>query len=235
MCFDSTISPVLAGIILAAGASSRMGRVKALLPSGDGRTFLGRLAATFAEAAVDPVVVVAAGANVAPIAAAVRDAALPVSVVVNPEPGRGQLSSLVAGLDALAGRPVDAVVVTPVDHPLVSPGTVRRLIEAWRASAAPIVRPQHRGRHGHPVIFAAALFDELRAGDPSLGARAVVARHASLALDVPVVDPGAFDDIDTPDDYERLIGAPTRALLEQPEDQRRDERGEDRCPGEPER
>ena len=203
---------MIAGIILAAGRSSRMGRVKALLPSGDGRTFLGRVAATLAEAAIDPVVVVVAPASLAPIAAAVRDTALPVAVAVNPEPDRGQLSSLVAGLDALAGLAVDAVAVTPVDHPLVSPATVRRLVEAWRASAAPIVRPHHRGRHGHPAIFAAALFEELRAGDPSLGARSVVARHASRALDVPVVDPGAFEDIDTPDDYARLIGTPLPAV-----------------------
>ncbi len=184
-----------------------MGRVKALLPSGDGRTFLGRLAATLAEAAIEPVVVVV-GVHAVEIAAVVRDAALRVEVTLNLAPERGQLSSLVAGLDALAGRGVEGVAVTPVDHPLVSPATVQRLADAWRASGASIVRPEHLGRHGHPVIFAARLFDELRSADSSLGARAVIARHAAGVLDVPVDDPGAFEDIDTPGDYRRLIGQP---------------------------
>ncbi len=205
MPFDSTIRPMVGGIILAAGASSRMGRAKALLPSGDGRTFLECLASGFSEAGLDPLLVVA-GSHADEIAALVRAKSLPLHLVVNPRPERGQLSSLVAGLDALAGRAIDAVLVTPVDHPLVSPATVRRVVDAWRESGALVVRPERSGRHGHPVVFAAALFDELRHADLSVGARAVIARHSAEVLDVPVGEPGAFEDIDTPDDYRRLVG-----------------------------
>jgi CTP:molybdopterin cytidylyltransferase MocA len=199
---------MLAGIILAAGASSRMGRVKALLPSGDGRTFLARLAATLADAGADPLVVVTGPPHSRLIAAAVRDAAFPLVVALNAAPERGQLSSLVAGLDLLAGQDLEGAIVTPVDYPLVSAATVRRLVEAWRVSGAPVARPGCGGAHGHPVIFAARLFDELRSADLSLGARAVIARHAAGVLDVAVDDPGAFEDIDTPEDYRRLIGQP---------------------------
>lgn len=184
-----------------------MGRVKALLPSGDGRTFLARLAGTMEAAGVDPLVVVA-GAHAAAIAAAVRAGALRTEVVVNRAPGRGQLSSLLAGLEALAPRGPEAVVVTPVDYPLVSQDTVRRLVDAWRASGALIVRPERGGHHGHPVVFGAGLFAELRRADLSAGARGVIARHLADVVDVPVDDAGAFEDIDTPDDYRRLIGQP---------------------------
>ncbi len=198
---------MVGGIILAAGASSRMGRAKALLPSGDGRTFLERLASAFTEAGLDPLLAVA-GVHAGEIAALVRAKSLPLELVVNPRPERGQLSSLVAALDALAGRAIDAVVVTPVDHPFVSAETVRGLVEAWRKSGAMVVRPERDGRHGHPVVFAAALFDELRGGDLAAGARIVIARDPARVLDVPVADAGAFEDIDTPGDYRRLVGEP---------------------------
>jgi molybdenum cofactor cytidylyltransferase len=192
---------VLPAIILAAGASSRMGRTKALLPLGDG-WFLQRIDATFRSAGVERVLAVV-GDDWRAIEAAVGAVRLEVTLVRNPEPSRGQLSSLLAGLDALPpGAP--AVLVTPVDLPLFTPDTVRRVVSAWEASRAPIVRPSHGGRHGHPAVFAASLFDELRAADPSVGARAVLRAHALEILDVPVEDAGAFDDIDTPQDYERL-------------------------------
>lgn len=197
---------MLAGIILAAGASSRMGRPKALLPCVDGRSFLASLAATLTAAGVDPIVVVVAAPHAAAVAPAAE--ALGLEVVVNPVPERGQLSSLVLGLDALDDRGVEGVMVTPVDQPLVSPDTVRRLAGAWRASSPLVVRPEHDGRHGHPVVFDARLFPELRGADPGAGARATIARHEADVLDVPVSDPGAFEDIDTPGDYRRLVGLP---------------------------
>jgi molybdenum cofactor cytidylyltransferase len=97
-------------------------------------------------------------------------------------------------------------MVAPVDQPLVSAATVRLVLEAWRRTRAPIVRPAREGRHGHPVLFDRALFDALRRADPSAGARGVVRAHADRAVDVPVDDDGAFADIDTPEDYARWIG-----------------------------
>jgi CTP:molybdopterin cytidylyltransferase MocA len=127
-----------------------------------------------------------------------------VRLVRNPDASRGQLSSLLAGLDALAAGPV---LVTPVDLPLVTPDTVRRLIDAWRATGAPIVRPERAGRHGHPVLFSESILAELRAADLAAGARPVIEAHRHQVVDVPVDDAGAFDDIDTPEDYRRITGA----------------------------
>jgi molybdenum cofactor cytidylyltransferase len=111
------------------------------------------------------------------------------------------------GLEALAGLSAEAALVVPVDLPLVSAATVCLVLRGWRAAGAAIARPvRSDGRHGHPVVFAARLFPELRAADPAIGARQVLRAHAAEVLDVPVDDEGAFEDIDTPADYERLVG-----------------------------
>jgi molybdenum cofactor cytidylyltransferase len=194
---------VLPAIVLAAGASSRMGRTKALLPLRNRGWFLQRLVSTFQAAGVARVIAVV-GCDWEAIDAAVRTEGLALTLVRNPQPALGQLSSLLVGLDALPPE-APGVLITPVDLPLVAPDTVRRVVAAWEATRAPIVRPARGGRHGHPAVFSAALFDELRAADLALGARPVVRAHAADAVDVPVDDPGAFDDIDTPDDYGRII------------------------------
>lgn len=246
--------PVIPAIILAAGASSRMGRTKALLPLPRGDCFLLRLEATLRAAGVEEIIAVI-GHDAAAIRAAIegqwRDGANAASadrhgsdpadtharngpfarpatprlrLAENPDPSRGQLSSLLVGLDAviasarsrleekgglaLGGFTPPGILVTTVDLPLVSPDTVGRVVAAWQATGAPIVRPARGKRHGHPVIFGGRLYEELRAADPGGGARTVVRAHEAEAVDVPVNDPGAFDDIDTPDDYERMVGLP---------------------------
>ena len=195
---------MVVGIILAAGSSTRMARAKALLPIGDD-TFVTRVCRTLLAAGLDDIVIVA-GAEVARVRAAIAGAGLPARVIENTRRAEGQLSSVLAGL-AVADRPgVDAVLVHLVDAPLVTPGTVAAVLDAFRATGAPVVRPVVTGRHGHPVLFARRVFDDLRAADPSVGARAVVLAHAADVLDVAVEDEGACRDIDTPEDYARLIG-----------------------------
>jgi CTP:molybdopterin cytidylyltransferase MocA len=199
---------VIAAIILAAGDSSRMGAPKALLPDRDGLPFVVRLVRTFISAGI-PDVIVVTGARHDDIvrvldSAEVRPRA---RVVQNPAPGRGQLSSLWTGLAAANERPeVEAVLMTLVDVPMVSDGTVRAVVEAWRRTGAPIVRPAIGDRHGHPVLFDRAVFDELRRAPLAEGAKTVVHAHAGDALDVAVDDEGCLADVDTPADYERLTG-----------------------------
>ena len=193
---------MVVGIVLAAGASSRMGRPKALLPLG-GDVFVTRVCATLQQAGLDDLVVVA-GDESAAIGAAIVTAGLRVRVVENPRRKEGQLSSVLAGL-AVADRPgVDAVLVHLVDVPLVRVATVRAVMDAFSRTRAPVVRPVVGGRHGHPVLFARRVFDELRRADPSIGARSVVRAHAADACDVPVDDEGACRDIDTPGEYAGL-------------------------------
>jgi len=195
---------MLIGIVLAAGASSRMGRPKAWLPLGSG-SFLTRVCQTLVEGGLDDLVVVV-GPEAREAEAALARAGIRARIVENHRRDEGQLTSLQAGL-AVADRPgVDAVLVHLVDAPLVTAGTVRAVLDAFRRTRAPIVRPSVGGRHGHPVVFARSTFDELRAANPAIGAKAVVRAHAADAIDVVVDDPGACQDIDTPEDYERLIG-----------------------------
>jgi molybdenum cofactor cytidylyltransferase len=194
-------------IVLAAGASTRMGRPKSLLPlGGSGETFLSRILKTLRQAEVDDLLVVV-GHEAASIKESLKPFDFTVRVVENLDYSKGQLSSLQAGLRA-ADRPgVRGVLVTLVDLPLVSSSTVRAVLEAYsRHPTVAIVRPVSGHRHGHPVVFDRQLFDELRTGDPAIGAKPIVHAHQDSILGVPVTDEGAFTDIDTPGDYQRFIG-----------------------------
>lgn len=221
---------IVPGVVLAAGRSSRMGRPKALLPAGGGETFLSRIVRTLREGGVRDVVVVAGGdgplreiraalASLVPEApdagAALSGASPDARIVLNPDPSRGQLSSLLCGLEAVDQPDVSAMLLTLVDIPLVEPGTVRALLDAYSRTRAPVVRPVRADpavgeaprRHGHPVILDRALFDPLRAADPAEGAKPVIRACESRAVAVPVAGPGAFVDIDTPEAYQRAFGS----------------------------
>jgi molybdenum cofactor cytidylyltransferase len=191
-------------VILAAGKSTRMGRSKALLPLGPDDNFLTHLIATFRTAGIEDVIVVA-GYDAAAIAGAVERSGMDARVVVNQEYEAGQLSSLLAGLRAVDSPGVAAMLVTLVDVPLVAASTVRAVVERYRLTRAPIVRPVRGERHGHPVLIDRTLFDRLRAIDPSQGANVIVRAHASPAGDVDVEDAGAFADVDTRADYDALM------------------------------
>ena len=200
---------MIPAIVLAAGRSSRMGSAKALLPIDDRETFLTRIVRTFREAGVDRIVVVL-GHDAAPLIERLRSAGLSAEVVVNTGYDAGQLSSLLVGLDAIEARAdaalVEGVLLMLVDEPLVAKDTVRAVIERYRATRAPIVRPVRGDQHGHPVVIDRSLFPLLREADPARGAKPVVRAHVSAEGDVPVDDAGAFLDIDTPGEYQRVFG-----------------------------
>lgn len=191
----------VAGVVLAAGRSERMGRSKALLEVG-GRTFLERAIGTLARGGCAEVVtVLPAGGGSGRAGALARGSG---ATVVEAPHGGEQIDSLRAGIAALP-EAVEAAVVLPVDHPLADAATVDTLIRAFERGRAPIVRPVWRDRPGHPVLFARSLWPEL--ADPALerGARDVVHRHAQEIEDVPLDDRGVTVNVDTPADYAREV------------------------------
>jgi len=228
---------MIRAIVLAAGASSRMGQAKAALPVGTtGETVVARVVRTLLTAGL-PSVTVVAGAHIDAVRAAMPAYEPRARVVEHLGWAQGQLSSLLAGLAAVDDPQLEAVLVTLVDVPLVRPASVASLVQAWRETRAPIVRPVDPStplrtspstplrtspstplrtspstplrtggaRHGHPVVFDRAVFDDLRQADPNVGAKAVFATHASRRLDVPIADDGAYEDVDTPADYLRVV------------------------------
>lgn len=184
-----------------------MGRSKALLTHTDGvTTFVAHAVRTARAVGLTHVVVVGRHDDKALRDEVSREAA---AFITNPDPDRGQLSSLLIGLDA-AERDfgAQAIMVMPVDVPLVTSAGIGLLLRRAAASAAPIVRACAEGRHGHPVIFKRAVFEELRSAAPSTGARALIHGHPELVLDVDIGEIGAALDVDTPEDYRRAFGRP---------------------------
>lgn len=193
---------MIAAIILAAGKSERMGRPKALLDYG-GKTFLAHQLDILRRSEADFLRVVL-GHRPEEILAEVE--VPPAEVVINRDYERGMLSSLQAGIRSLAGLAVEAALVCPVDHPAVTAELVDRLIDCHRTTGRGIVIPVAGERRGHPVLFAARLFDELLRAPVEVGARHVVRSHPEEVFEYRTGEAGVLADIDTPEDYNRLTG-----------------------------
>ena len=186
---------MIAGIILAAGASSRMGRPKALLEY-RGETFAGRLVRVLSKFC-EPVLVVA-GYH----AEAIRER-VKAGFVLNPDPDRGQLSSLQTALAAIP-RDCEGFLFTPVDSPTVDERTVSKLLDVFRERGGAIVIPRFNGRRGHPVCVPQTLLAEFLSLAPTEETRVIINRHADRIVYVDVDDAGILADIDDPEAYKAL-------------------------------
>ena len=191
----------IAGIVLAAGQSSRMGRVKQLLPW-QGTTLLGSVLARTRRSRLDELVLVLGCASEAIRQKVDLKGTL---VVVNPDYARGQSTSIRAGLAALS-EDVQAAVFLLGDQPLVTTAIIDQIIDAYTRTKAPLVIPIHAGRRGNPVLIDRGLFPELMALEGDTGARVLFERYADSICEVPVSDIGICRDIDTWEDYQRLLG-----------------------------
>jgi len=193
----------VAGIVLAAGRSARMGAPKALLDF-RGRPFIVRILEAL-EALDLKARVVVLGADESRIRPAI--AGHDCLIVENPDPDSGPIGSLRLALATLSQVRPPAVLVWPVDLPHVRVATVDRLVESYRRSPRAIVLPTFADRRGHPVIWDARFFEEIESSDAATkeGVRAVLHRHESEVQALAVDDPAVIDTVNTPEDYERLV------------------------------
>ncbi len=186
---------MIAALILAAGESRRMGSPKALIPY-HGLTFVEHLLAATRHPRIGITrVVLGAGAEEIRAKVPVKDS----QIVVNEEWERGPLSSIHAGLRSLPDDDIEAALICPVDHPLVTLRLVGAIIGAFDRSGKAIVLPTYLGRRGHPVLFAKRLFAELMSAPMDVGARFVVRAHANEIETVPTEEEGVVLNLNDPE------------------------------------
>jgi molybdenum cofactor cytidylyltransferase len=195
--------PFVSCVVLAAGESSRMGQQKALLPW-EGSTLLAYQLAQLSS--VDGVreVVVVTGHESAPVVR-IADQCPIAKTVHNSDYKSGKVSSIVAGLSAIAHGATD-VLLLAVDQPRPADIT-RALVREHVDGRSMITVPVHAGRRGHPVVFRRALLPELIAIDEaSEGIRAVLQRHRDATLEVAFDDPIVLVDLNRPSDVPAWLG-----------------------------
>jgi molybdenum cofactor cytidylyltransferase len=193
---------MLAAAILAAGESKRMGQPKALVPF-QGSTFVEHLIAATRHARVG-ITRVVLGAGAEGIRTQLKID--PAWIVVNGDWPKGQLSSIHAALRSLPAGATEGILVCPVDHPLISAELVGGLIAAFESSGKMIVLPKYGGRRGHPVIFRAALYEELLAASAEVGARQVVWNHAAEVAEVKTDEEGVILNLNDPETVRQAGG-----------------------------
>ncbi len=189
---------MIAGVVLAAGLSRRMGQAKLLMKVG-GRAIIRYVVESVLAGGVDSVWVVT-GPDVEPIEAAL--AGIEVQIAVNPAPEEGQAGSVRTGIAALPPS-VDAVLIALGDQPLLAPSIIPALLAARRTSPKLIVAPRYRDGQGNPVVFKREIFPELLRLTGDQGARPIIQKEPTrvewVELDLPMPP-----DVDTPDDYEKI-------------------------------
>jgi len=196
----------MCGVILSAGASSRMGRDKALLPWPPGATSRTLLSASIA--ALKPFaeqIIVVAGNNAVTLAPLI--AANGAAMAQNTAPERGQFSSLQIGLREALAHGCDAAMITLVDCPPLTDASMKKLIESFDQALANEkwgVAPEHNGRRGHPLVVNCELMNAFLSAPVTSNAREVKRAHAAMIVSVPVSDSLVSIDVNTPEQYAAL-------------------------------
>jgi molybdenum cofactor cytidylyltransferase len=189
----------IAGIVLAAGMSTRMGQNKLFMEL-EGETLVRRVVGRVRNAGVDPLVVVL-GYEAERVQGALEG--IPYLPVLNQEYERGVNSSLRAGIHAVSDTPAHAAVVVLADMPFVTTAMIVTLVEKYRRSAAPLVISDYDGVNAPPMLYDRSLFPELAASEGQGCGKQVVKRHRHEAESASW-SPEMLTDLDAPEDYERV-------------------------------
>lgn len=189
------------GVVLAAGEGTRMGGlVKQMLPF-KGKPIVEWVVDNAVASLLQSVVVVIGHrADLVEPVLAGKD----VTVVINSDYRSGQSSSIKSGMAALPEW-ADAALFLLGDQPLVSPADINLLLDAYHASSAPIVLPVHKGIRGNPALFSRETFRRMELLKGDSGARALFGEYAGRILQAPVENGFIHFDIDTEEDYRRLL------------------------------
>jgi molybdenum cofactor cytidylyltransferase len=198
----------IAPIILAAGDSTRMGYPKALLPLGTD-LFITHILAILQNIGLPrPMIILGRADQI------IRPQIVnwPADIWINPDPSRGQLSSIQLALSHV-GPEFNAGMIWPVDQPAVSEDLVRRLTQLFMDSGSLITCPKCNETRGHPGIFHRALFQEFMDAPLEEGPKKILLRHSQETALLPTEEPGSIHDIDTPADYQTLTGESLEVAL----------------------
>jgi molybdenum cofactor cytidylyltransferase len=192
---------MIVGLILAAGASTRMGTHKALLNIGE-ETFLQRIVHELHSAQVLENILVL-GSNAEQIQSTLTwfDG----KIIVNEDWVKGQISSIQTGISSLTDEKIHGVLLCPVDHPMLTQSLIVDLLQGFWKSNKNIIVPTYNRKRGHPVLFGRAMFDALRSAPLDEGAKHVVRNHPEEILEVPVDDESILLNVDTPEEYQTLL------------------------------
>jgi molybdenum cofactor cytidylyltransferase len=191
---------MISAILLAAGESKRMGRMKLTMPLGED-TVIEQVVSHLLSSSVDEIVIVL-GHESKQVRQTIGDK--PVKFVLNNDYALGMSTSIIAGLNELDDR-AEAVIVVLGDQPFIYSEIIDKLVQAYENNDKGIVVPTYRGRNGHPVIFDMKYKTELLALKGDEGGRQLIAENGNDVLEVPVDAEGIIKDIDTPDDYHASI------------------------------
>jgi molybdenum cofactor cytidylyltransferase len=196
---NESLASTVAGVVLAAGTSTRMGRNKLFMEL-EGETIVRRAVRRVSKAGVDPLFVVL-GHEAELVKLALEG--IRYQPVLNPEYERGVNTSLRAGIHAVSESGARAAVVVLADMPFVTTAMIQALVQKYRDSDAPLVISDYEGVNAPPMLYDRSLFDELRASEGQGCGKRVVKRHRHEAESAlwPVE---ALTDLDAPEDYERV-------------------------------
>ncbi|HWR41707.1 DVU_1551 family NTP transferase [Sporomusa sp.] len=190
----------IAGLIVAAGYSSRMGAFKPLLPLG-GKTVIETAVNSLHHGGVTDVRVVV-GHRAEELRPVLKR--LNVRIIENPRYAEGMFSSIIAGLKTLAGE-AEAFFLLPGDTPLIRRRSIKDMVQAYRKTGATVVYPVFNGHRGHPPLISAGCFESILSSDGAGGLRDILARFTTDTAEVELADQGVLLDIDSIEDYEKLI------------------------------